>query len=466
MHLKAKELPFTTMKGRMAVAETPALSQSLAYSNLKDAFLILVMVFVFSLTHNAYSSTTVGYFAMPTVTSAQPASKLMQRPLLRLAFRPFFLLAALFSVVSLLVWLAFWHGNILLRPYGGLVFWHQHEMLFGFAAAVVGGFLLTAVRNWTGLPSLNGGPLLGLVLLWLLGRVLMAFPMGLPGWLLLAVDLTFLPVVAVVMARLVITAKRWRNLIFIPALLLFAAANLAMHLGVMKGNAELIRQAAYLAVLLITLMMTVVGGRVIAMFTANRLGRTKPEPIPLLEGVTLVSTAGVVLLQLAIMLGVAVPALLLGGVMLLAALANTVRMARWGGLHSWREPLLWGLHGSYACIPLGLIMWVLALMGLMRVELAVHALTIGGMGTMMLAMMARVSLGHTGRPIRTLPGIGVALGLMLLAALVRSPVLAFFPQITHWIYTLSIIFWGVAYTIFLMHYTWPLMQARVDGQDG
>lgn len=152
--------------------------------------------------------------------------------------------------------------------------------------------------------------------------------------------------------------------------------------------------------------------------------------------------------------------------MLLAALANTVRMARWGGLHSWREPLLWGLHCSYACIPLGLIMWALALMGLMRTELAVHALTIGGMGTMMLAMMARVSLGHTGRPIRTLPGIGVALGLMLIAALVRSPVLAFFPQITHWTYTLSIIFWCMAYTIFLMHYTWPLMQARVDGQDG
>lgn len=424
------------------------------------------MVLVISLTHNAHSRKSVGYFAMPTVTSAQPATKRIQLPMLRLAFRPFFLLAALFSVVSLLVWLAFWHGNILLRPYGGLVFWHQHEMLFGFAAAVVGGFLLTAVCNWTGLPSLNGGPLLGLVLLWLLGRVLMAFPMGLPGWLLLAVDLAFLPVVAVVMARLVITAKRWRNLIFIPVLLLFAAANLAMHLGVMKGNAELIRQAAYLAVLLITLMMTVVGGRVIAMFTANRLGRAKPEPIPLLEGVTLVSTASVVLLQLAIMLGVAVPALLLGGVMLLAALANSIRMARWGGLHSWREPLLWGLHGSYACIPLGLIMWGLSLMGLMRTELAVHALTIGGMGTMMLAMMARVSLGHTGRPIRTLPGIGVALGLMLTAAVVRSPVLAFFPQITHWTYTLSIIFWCMAYAIFLMHYTWPLMQARVDGQDG
>lgn len=424
------------------------------------------MVFVFCLTHNGYPSNLVGYFAMPITTSTQSASSLKYLPLLRLAFRPFFLLAALFSVVSLLVWLAFWHGNILIRPYGGLVFWHQHEMLFGFTAAVVGGFLLTAVRNWTGLPSLNGGPLLGLVLLWLLGRVLMAFPMGLPGWPLLVVDLAFLPVVAIVMARLVITAKRWRNLIFIPMLLLFAAANLAMHVGVMKGDAELIRQAAYLAVLLITLMMTVVGGRVIAMFTANRLQRPKPDPIPLLEGITLVGTAGVVILQLIIMLEVVVPASVMVGMMLIAALANIVRLARWGGQHSWREPLLWGLHGSYACIPLGLIMWALAFMGLVRAELAVHALTIGGMGTMMLAMMARVSLGHTGRPIRTLPGIGVALGLMLIAALVRSPVLAVFPQITHGTYTLSIIAWCLAYVIFLAHYTLPLMTPRVDGQEG
>lgn len=403
---------------------------------------------------------------MPTITSSQPADKPTSLPLMRLAFRPFFLLAALFSVVSLLVWLAFWHGNILLRPYGGLIFWHQHEMLFGFAAAVVAGFLLTAVRNWTGLPSVSGGPLLALVLLWLLSRLLMAFPMALPAWVLVVVDLAFLPAVAIVMAKLVITAKRWRNLIFIPVLVLLAIANLAMHLGMINGDYALIRNAAYLAVLLITLMMTVVGGRVIAMFTANRLGRPKPDPIPLLEGVTLASTVSVVLLQSATMLGVTVPAALMGGVMLLAAFANTVRMARWGGLYSWREPLLWGLHGSYAFIPLGLAMWVLALMGLIRTELAVHALSIGGMGVMMLAMMARVSLGHTGRPIRTLPGIGVALGLILIAAVVRSPVLALFPQITHWTYTLSIIFWCLAYAIFLAHYTLPLMQARVDGQDG
>lgn len=403
---------------------------------------------------------------MQSTSSSARYSSLSRLPVARLAFRPFFLLAALFSVVSLGVWFAFWHGDILLRPYGGLMFWHQHEMLFGFAAAVVAGFLLTAVQNWTGLPSIRGGPLLVLVVLWLAARLLMAFPMGLPAWLLMLVDVAFLVAVAGVMARLVIAAKRWRNLILLPVLTLFAIANLAMHLGVMKGDAELIRQAAYLTVLLITLLMVVIGGRVIAMFTANRLGLTRKPPIPALEYSSLGSVMAVVLGQLLVMLGVAIPGTLLAALMGLAALANAVRLSRWGGLQSWREPLLWGLHGSYAFIPVGLAMWGLAELGLFRAELAVHALALGGMGAMMLAMMSRVALGHTGREIRTLPGIGIALGLMLAAALLRSPVLVLFPQITHWTYNLSILFWCLAYGIFLFHYTIPLMSARPDGKDG
>ncbi|TDR56920.1 uncharacterized protein involved in response to NO [Halomonas ventosae] len=401
-----------------------------------------------------------------TSSSSVRSSTLSRLPVARLAFRPFFLLAALFSVLSMGVWLAFWHGDILLRPFGGLMFWHQHEMLFGFAAAVVAGFLLTAVQNWTGLPSLKGGPLLALVGVWLAGRLLMAFPLGLPPWLPVLADLAFLPVVAGVMARLVIAAKRWRNLVFLPALALLTLANLAMHLGVLTGDAELIRQAAYLAVLLFTLLMVVVGGRVIAMFTANRLGLTRKPPIPALEYVSLGSVMAVVMGQLLVMLGVAIPDALLAALMGLAALANAVRLSRWGGLYSWREPLLWGLHLSYAFIPVGLAMWALAVLGTFRAELAVHALTIGGMGTMMLAMMSRVSLGHTARPIRTLPGIGVALGLMVAAALLRSPVLALFPQITHWTYNLGIIFWCLAYGIFLVHYTGPLLSARADSKDG
>lgn len=394
------------------------------------------------------------------------APRLSRLPVARLAFRPLFLLAALFSILTMVVWFAFWHGDILLRPHGGLMFWHQHEMLFGFAAAVVAGFLLTAVQNWTGLPSLRGGPLLGLVALWLAARILMAFPMGLPGWLIAAVDVAFLPLVAGVMAQLVIAGKRWRNLLFVPALALLALANLLMHVGVLKGNALLIREAAYLAVLLITLVMVLVGGRVIAMFTANRLGLTRKPPIPALELLSLGSVMVAMLCQLLIACGVAVPTELQAGFLVVAALANALRMSRWSGLHSWREPLLWGLHLSYAFIPLGLAMWALALLSGSRAEAAVHALVIGGMGTMMLAMMARVSLGHTARPIRTLPGIGVALGLMVAAAVLRAPVLVLFPQITHWTYNLGIIFWCIAYLIFLFHYTGPLLKARIDGKDG
>lgn len=401
-----------------------------------------------------------------TSSSSVRSSTLSRLPVARLAFRPFFLLAALFSVLSMGVWFAFWHGDILLRPFGGLMFWHQHEMLFGFAAAVVAGFLLTAVQNWTGLPSLKGGPLLALVGVWLAGRLLMAFPLGLPAWLPVLADLAFLPVVAGVMARLVIAARRWRNLVFLPALALLTLANLAMHLGVLTGDAELIRQAAYLAVLLFTLLMVVVGGRVIAMFTANRLGLARRPPIPILEYASLGSVMAVVLGQLLVMLGVAIPDVLLAALMGLAALANALRLSRWGGLYSWREPLLWGLHLSYAFIPVGLAMWALALLAGSRADAALHALTIGGMGTMMLAMMSRVSLGHTARPIRTLPGIGVALGLMVAAALLRSPVLALFPQITHWTYNLGIIFWCLAYGIFLVLYTGPLLSARADGKDG
>ncbi|MDR5866852.1 NnrS family protein [Halomonas koreensis] len=397
-----------------------------------------------------------------TAISLSPA----RLPLARLAFRPFFLLAALFGMAALLVWLAFWHGDILLRPLGGMLWWHQHEMLFGFAAAVVAGFLLTAVQNWTGRPSLRGWPLLGLVALWLAGRGLLAFPQGLPPALIAAVDLLFLPLVAAVLARLVIAARRWRNLVFLPALGLLTLANLAMHLGVANGDAALVRQGAHLAVLLIAGLMVVLGGRVIPMFTANRLGRPKPAPCPRLEGLTLGSLLALVLVQLAVMAGAPLPGGLHAGLLGLAALANGLRLARWGGHRTLGEPLLWSLHASYAAIPLGLAMWALAALGAFRVELAVHALTIGGMGTMMLAMMARVSLGHTGRPIACLPGIGVALGMLLVAAVVRAPVLALFPAITHLTYSLGIILWCLAYAIFLLHYVVPLTTPRVDGQDG
>ncbi len=174
----------------------------------------------------------------------------------------------------------------------------------------------------------------------------------------------------------------------------------------------------------------------------------------------------VVLLQVIIMVSSLRDDTLLAALMVVAAISNAWRLSYWKGWQSWREPLLWGLHLSYAFIPLGLAMWAWQIFTGQRVETALHALAIGSMGTMMLAMMSRVSLGHTGRAIRTLPGIGIALAVLLIAALLRSVWLMLFPQSSHWVYSVVIIAWCLSYLVFVLHYAVPLLSARVDGEDG
>src|SRR5690625_649437 len=165
-----------------------------------------------------------------------------------LAFRPFFWLASVFAVISLGIWYAYYSQWVPLNPKGGMLWWHQHEMIFGFGAAVVVGFLLTAVQNWTGIPSLTGPRLWGLTLLWLMARMGLAFSNALPYPLLMALDLAFLPLVGIAMASYVIRAKRWRNLIFVPVLLLLTLANLGMHLGNLKGDYQTRINSAYMGV--------------------------------------------------------------------------------------------------------------------------------------------------------------------------------------------------------------------------
>ena len=386
--------------------------------------------------------------------------------LMRLAFRPFFLFGVLFSLFALLVWLAFWHGNLWLTPYGGMLWWHQHEMLFGFGSAIIAGFLLTAVQNWTGRPGLSGWPLFALVSLWLSGRLLLAYAAYLPAWLLLVIDSAFLPLVALAMAKPVITVKMWRNLMFVPVLLALAMTNIAMHVGVMSGNTLLIRESGHLAMLIITLVMVLLGGRVIPFFTSRKLGFTQPESSRLIEIASIGTISAVILLQAVIMLSELRASSVLATLILIAAISNAWRLSRWNGWLTWKEPLLWGLHLSYAFIPLGLAMWSWQLYTDQRVETALHAIAIGSMGTMMLAMMARVSLGHTGRAIRTLPGIGVALGVLLIAALLRSIWLVFFPQSSHWVYSVVIVAWCLSYFVFVLHYAVPLLRSRIDGEEG
>ncbi|SDM13074.1 uncharacterized protein involved in response to NO [Modicisalibacter muralis] len=387
-------------------------------------------------------------------------------PLWRLAFRPFFLLGAAFSLLAMLIWGAFWHGTILLQPHGGMFWWHQHEMLFGFVAAIVVGFLLTAVQNWTGQPGLRGVPLLALAGLWLLGRLLMASPLGLSPWVLMLVDVAFLPLVAMALAWPVIRVRQWRNLIFVPVLALLALSNGLMHYALVLGDALLMRGSAHLAVLLIVLLMIVLGGRVIPFFTSRRLQRPAPTRPAWLEVVALGSVVAMLLMQLAGLAGMPLPASGWAALAFTAGLGNALRLLRWEGWLSWREPLLWGLHVSYAFICIGLIMWGLAALGIVATSLAVHALTVGGMASMILAMISRVALGHTGRSIVTLPGIGIALVLLVLAAILRALLPAVWPLASHWALSFAIVFWCLAFGLYLYRYSHILLSNRADGAEG
>lgn len=383
-----------------------------------------------------------------------------------LAFRPFFWLGTTFGVFSLIMWLFFWQGLPSLQPYGGMVWWHQHEMLFGFVAAIIVGFLLTAVQSWTGLPSVKGGPLWLLVLLWALGRLLLAYSFELPVQIPLIVDGLFLPVVALIMARLVIRAKKWRNLIFFPILLWLSLANLAMHWGHLSQQPQLTQKSAYLTVWLIVSLIVVIAGRVIPFFTSRALSITI-QTMAAWQEKTLIASALITNLFLTVrLLGMSIPAWLFSLPVALIALLSFKRLLHWQLGRCWGHPLLWGLQLSYAFIVLGALLWIASEFELITTDLALHTLTIGAIMGAILAMIARVSLGHTGRAITALPGLTLALLLIFGAALLRGVSLLFLSSHTLLIYKGSLLFGSMAFIWFLISYTRILWSPRVDQRPG
>lgn len=383
-----------------------------------------------------------------------------------LAFRPFFWLGSAFCILALIVWWFFWHGRPVLQPEGGLLWWHQHEMLFGFVSAIVAGFLLTAVQSWTGLASVSGIRLWLLVLLWGAARWLLAYPMGLSAWVLFGIDILFFPLVMAVMAQLVIKTKKWPNLIFVPVLLLLSFANAAMHWGKITTNFDLVRQSSYLAIWLITGLMLLLGGRVIPFFVSRALGTLQVQNTNIEQRLLMLGVFVLVLLQLGRVFDLAIPAWLFVLPIFVLIVLNIRRLASWQLSHCWHQPLLWGLHISYGFIILGLILWVLAEFHLIAADLSIHVLTIGAMMGMILAMMSRVSLGHTGRTIRALPGIGLALISLFVAAAVRGLLPIFWPQGTLWAYSISLLLCIAAFIWFLIFYSGPLWKRRADGKPG
>ncbi len=385
--------------------------------------------------------------------------------LLRLAFRPLFLGGTLFSVIAVAWWTYYWLNPVEWSPYGGPIWWHGHEMLFGFGSAIVVGFLLTAVGAWTGVMGLRGKLLGVLAALWLLGRLLLSFGSSLPPLLLLGADISFLIFAAAAMAYPVIKVKQWRNLIFAPMLLVLALLNGAGHWGVMNDRPDLALQSLHGAIMLIVLIISVVGGRVIPFFTANASGYVRRPPVQWLE-----VTGSVFIMSLVLFAFIGfskVPAILMTVVCLGAALLIGLRFLRWGIQYSRGVSLLWSLHLSYAFIPLGLLAMALYFMGVLpSISIALHCFTVGAIGGMILAMISRVTLGHTGRQLKPPRAIIPAFAFILAGATARVVVPALLPEYTMLGIGLAGILWVVAYGIFCVCYGPMLLAARVDGQPG
>ena len=390
----------------------------------------------------------------------QPITARPRQALWALGFRPFFLGGSLFALLALLLWAGELAGALQLNPAGGMLAWHRHEMLFGFAVAIVAGFLLTAVQNWSGIPGLSGRPLQGLFLLWLLGRVSWFLP--LPTWLLVLIEGTFLPLVALALARPIVQRRLRNNYPIVALVLLIAACQWLTLAGGLQDNELWQRRGVLAGLWLVAAMMSVIGGRVIPFFTRRGLGNMSPAPArPWLDRACLL---GSVALPLTYVLGFndapQPPMALLFATL---AVLHGVRLVLWHDRGLWRVPLLWSLHLAYAwLIPacLGLALWHAGVA--INPSLAAHALTVGAMTGLIVAMMARVSLGHTGRPLAVPRSIGWAFALIQLAALARVVVTPFAPLGLG----VSVLFGSAALLLFLRHYLPILLRPRVDGMPG
>ncbi|MEG1039455.1 MAG: NnrS family protein [Pseudomonas sp.] len=383
-------------------------------------------------------------------------------PVLRLAFRPFFLAGCGLALVAVPLWLFALSGALGdWQPAGGWLAWHRHELVFGFGLAIIAGFLLTAGQTWTGQPGLSGKPLAALALVWLAARI--AWLVNLSWPLLALLELVFPLVVALLMAAMLWRVRQQRNYPVVLVLLLLTGADAMSLYGLILGHDGWQRQGVFSAIWLVAAMMGLIGGRVIPFFTQRGLGRVEGvAPWPWLDGVLLAAAILVALLYAA---GPALSANVWIGVLFAAlTLGHGVRLWRWHDRRLWRVPLLWSLHLAYGWLALaclGMALWHFGVA--LNPSLAVHCLTVGAMAGLILAMIARVSLGHTGRPLQLPAGLTLAFILLNLAALSRVLLVLWWPLTGLWLAALC---WVGAFALYAWRYAPMLLRARVDGHPG
>jgi uncharacterized protein involved in response to NO len=377
-------------------------------------------------------------------------------PVFSLGFRPFFLAGAAFAALAVAIWALWLYGRLPgAQPVGGMLAWHRHEMPFGFAVAIIAGFLLTAVPNWTERPGLNGWPLIGLVLVWFFARLAWALPVS--PVVLLLLQLPFLPLLAWVLGRDLVAAGKRDNYPVLLMVSLLAGCQVMTLWGLWTDDVGLQRRGVLAALWLVGGLMSVIGGRVIPFFIQRGLNRpATPAANPWPTRVLLV---GGLFVALTFALGwQEVPSFWLAAVFGLMGVLQLFRLWRWHDRGLWHVPLLWSLYLAYVWLVVAVFAMALWHLGWMPLQsLATHSLAVGGVGGLILAMIARVSLGHTGRALMPSKVIVAGFVLVLFAGLLRVALVPF----SGLGLGLSAVLWCLGFGVFLLRYTGVLFRSRV-----
>jgi uncharacterized protein involved in response to NO len=400
------------------------------------------------------------------MTAIIPIQEPMHRPqpappagfaLWQLGFRPFYLLASGFAALSIALW-ALQYGGFLPAPYLAGPIWHAHEMLFGFALAVIVGFLFTAGRNWSNQPTPTGLPLAALALLWVVARVLVLTPYG---WAAAIANVAFPLAAALALARPFIAARNRRNYFFVGLLLLLAAAALCVHLQMLGVLALPGWAGIQMAQDVVLFIMAVMAGRVVPMFTNNGVPGARALRHGALEKLAL----GLLLALLAADV-LQLPPLLLALMAGLGACAHLLRWLLWQPWTTWRAPIVWVLHAAYLWIPVHLALRVAAVLGWAPSSAPAHALMVGAAGGLIIGMMTRTARGHTARPLRADRADVACYVLVLGAALVRVAVPLAMPQWMVGAVLLSAALWSAGFGLYAVRYGPVLTRPRLDGRPG
>ncbi len=378
--------------------------------------------------------------------------------ILQHSFRPFFMAAGFWAMLAIPLWLLSFAGILETPEKFDALLWHQHEMLFGFAGAAIAGFVLTAVPNWTGRLPVSGGRLAILVAFWLAGRVGFLSAAWIGPLATAVLDLAFLTALAVMIGRELIAGKNWRNLPVLLIISFFTLGNWLIHFEA-NGIAATAEIGIRLSTFVLALLVALIGGRIVPSFTRNWLVRNGSTALPA-PPMGRIDTIALVALVVFVIAKVAQPDhLITAHLAVLTGVLHGIRLLRWKGWAVLNEPLMWVLHLGYAWLVVALLL--IGLTGLtdfLSPTSAIHALTAGAFGTMILAMMTRASLGHTGRELTASAGTSAIFVLITIAAVLRVAA----PELGEWAMWFSGGAWTLAFGLFTVLYFPVFTQPRVQ----